>query len=533
MLDILIQNGWVADGTGNPTYPANIAIQGDRIVEVGRLEGAEAGRVIDATGKIVCPGFVDTHSHSDRTILANPTAQSTIRQGVTTEIVGHCGHSHAPIVTTGAGSASAHNLREMGFEGEVAWSTFAEYLDHVQRMGTSCNLGWMVGHNTVRFAAGLTGPEYSAEQMRAMQAHVREAMEAGAMGISTGLEFEPGRRATTKEVVRVAQVVGEVDGYHASHIRNRAVHFQEAIDEFIEITRRSGTRGQVAHLNVRYNTGEKEDTWQQAVDTLVRARLEGLDVAADCTPYQDGEGLPRAILPDWVMADGPARAAQYLSDPETRMQLRTQCDRYWSFIHRGDFDRVTISRSDRHPELMGKNLVEIGELWGKHPWDVLFDLLVLAFRGEDRIAYVGRLFTEAHVIAQITHPLINLGVDAVTSATEGPLSKTYMHPLPYAGMIHYLTYWVRQKKALSLEEAIRKMTSMGATRFGLRDRGQLRGGAYADVVVFDYQALDDGATPEQPVAYCKGVEYVLVNGVPVIDGGEHTGARPGRTVHYS
>ena len=532
MLDILICNGWVADGTGNPTYPANVAIEGDRIVEVGRLEGAKAARSIDATGKIVCPGFVDTHSHSDRTILVNPTAQSTIRQGVTTEIVGHCGHSHAPLVA-GAGSAGEHNLRELGFEGDVAWSTFAEYLDHIQRMGTSNNLGWMVGHNTVRFAAGVIGEAYTEDQMCVMQAHVAEAMEAGAMGLSTGLEFEPGRRASTEEVVRLAQVVGEYNGYHASHIRNRAKYFQEAMDEFIDIARRSGTKGQVAHLNVRYNTGEAPDTWERAVETLVRARRDGLDVAADCTPYQDGEGLPRAILPDWVMADGPVRAAEHLSDPKIRAQLRTQCDRYWAFIHRGDFDRVFISRSDRHPELMGKNLIEIGEMWDKHPWDVLFDLLVLAFRGRDRIAYVGHLFTEAHVIAQITHPLINLAVDAVTSATEGPLAKTYMHPLPYAGMIHYLTHWVRKKHALSLEDAIRKMTSMGATRFGLRDRGQLRSGAYADVVVFDYDALDDGATPERPVAYCRGIEYVLVNGQLVVDGGVHTGARPGRILPYN
>jgi N-acyl-D-amino-acid deacylase len=215
------------------------------------------------------------------------------------------------------------------------------------------------------------------------------------------------------------------------------------------------------------------------------------------------------------------------------MQLREDTDRYWAFIYRGDFDRVRISRSDEHPELVRKNLVEIGEMWNKHPWDVLFDLFVMSLKGEDRISYVGRLFTEAHVIEQITHPLFNLSVDASTVSLEGPMRNNYLHPLPFCGMIHYITHWVREKGVLRLEDAIRKMTGMCATRFGLRDRGQIRPGAYADVVVFDYDELDDVSTVEQPLAYCKGVEYVLVNGQVVIDDGEHTGARPGRNLRYS
>jgi N-acyl-D-amino-acid deacylase len=234
-----------------------------------------------------------------------------------------------------------------------------------------------------------------------------------------------------------------------------------------------------------------------------------------------------------VTVEGPARAAAYLQEKDVRAGLRKQCDRYWAFIHRGDFHRVRISRSERHPELVGKNLVEIAELWDLHPWDALFDLFVMAFKGEDHIGYIGRLFTEKHVIEQITHPLFNLSVDAATSALEGPLSKFYVHPLPYAGMIHYLTHWVREKHVLRLEDAIRKMTSMCATRFGLRDRGLVRPGAYADLVVFDYKALDDVSTVERPLAYCRGVEYVLVNGQLVIDNGDHTGARPGRNLRYT
>jgi N-acyl-D-amino-acid deacylase len=516
LLDILVRNGWLADGTGNPLRPADVAIEGDRIVDVGRMPGARARRVIDATGKIVCPGFVDSHSHSDSTILANPTAQSTIRQGTTTEIVGNCGHSPAPLP-----------------EGAGAWRTFREYLDAVDRTRITPNMGWFVGHNSVRVAAGLSGVQYTEGQMGAMESLVREAMEAGALGLSTGLEFDPGRRASTEEVVRLAQIVGEYDGYYVSHIRNRAKAIQAAIEEFLDIVRRSGTHGQVSHLNVRYHTGAAPDAWQRAIDTVVQAREEGLDVAADCTPFEDGGGGPAAILPDWVTVDGPERAAERLEDPEVRAQVRQDSDRYWAFIYRGDFDRVRISRSEAHPEIMGKNLVQIGEMWDEHPWDVLFDLLVAAYRGEDKVSYVGHLFRYDDVRQQVQHPLINLAVDARTVSLEGPLRNSYMHPLPFAGMVHYLTYWVREKGVLRLEEAIRKMTSMPALRFGLKGRGMVHAGSYADVVVFDYEELDDVSTIEQPLAYCKGVEHVLVNGVPVVAGAEHTGARPGRTLTYS
>jgi len=533
MLDILIRNGTVIDGTGNPPYPGTVAIEGDRFARAG--PGAQAARTLDATGKYVCPGFIDVHSHSDRTILANPTAQSTIRQGITTEIVGNCGSSLAPLTDASRGREGTRPrtekaLRALGYEGPVDWSTTGELFERVASIGTSCNLGWLVGHNTVRTAAGVLGSGPSEEQMSAMEAYVREAMEAGALGLSTGLEFDPGRRASTDEVIRLAQVAAEKSGIYASHIRNRAKHLQAAIEEFLEIVEYSTLNGQVSHLNVRYNTGEAPDAWERAVATLEQAQERGLDVAADCTPYPDGGGNPAAILPDWVTVEGPAQAAEYLSDPAVRADLRTQCDRYWAFIHRGDFHRVRISRSDRSPELVGKNLLQIAGLWGVEPWDVLFDLLARSFRGEDRIGYIGRLFTEEHVAANVQHPLFSLGVDAATVSLDGPTGKTYMHPLPYAGMIHYLTYWVREKNVLPLGCAVHKMTGQPAGRLGLRERGQIRPGWYADVVVFDYEALDDVSTVEQPLAYCKGVEYVLVNGQTVIDGGEHTGARPGRNL---
>ncbi|MBI2942267.1 MAG: amidohydrolase family protein [Chloroflexi bacterium] len=529
MLDILIRDGRVVDGTGQPAYPADVAIQGDRIVAVERLPGAAARRVVDAAGKVVCPGFVDAHSHTDWSIQANPTAESTIRQGITTEIVGHCGWSNAPVSDLSR-AMIAGRLQTYAYDGPVEWATFGEYLDVVGRPGFSCNLAWFVGHNAVRAAAGVVGPHATVDQLRAMEGYVREAMEAGALGLSTGLEFEPGRMAPTEEIVRLARVAGEYGGHYASHIRNRDASLQPAIEEFLEVVRRGGVRGEVSHLNVRHNTGAPEGAWGRAVDTLDRARWDGLDVLADTTPFQDGIGQMAGILPPWVMAEGPARAAELLREPAVRRRLRGECDRYWRFIHRGEWHRVRLQGSAEYPELSGQSFVEIADRWHQDPWDCYFDILAAAGPKLESVIVVARLFTPEHVAEMARHPLFNLAVDTFSSRIDGPLAERTRHPLSYAGMVHYLTHHVRERRTLQLEEAIRKMTSMPATHHGLRDQGLLRAGDRADVVVFDLDRLADVSTVERPLAYARGVEHVLVNGVFVVDGGAHTGARPGRVL---
>jgi N-acyl-D-amino-acid deacylase len=528
MFDVLIRDGWVADGTGNPTFPADVAIKGDRIVEIGHLKEAEAEHIIDAAGKVVSPGFIDVHSHSDWTILLNPTAESTIRQGVTSEIVGNCGMSPAPL-NAHSQDIVAGRLERYDYDGEMNWRSFGEWLETVDNLGISCNLGWLVGHNTVRSAAGVVGPQATDEQYDEMETFVREAMEAGALGLSTGLEFEPGRTAPVEEVIHLAQVTGEYDGYYASHMRNRDEFIKESTQEFLDIVRESGTMGEISHLNVRHNTAP-EGSWDMAVGMLEQARKEGLDVMADTTPLVYGTGQMAAILPPWLREKGPERAAELLRDPEVRQRLRTECDRYWRFIHKGEWDRVRLLSSAEFPELATKTFVEISELWNKDPWDCYFDILAAAGARMDGVGLVGLLFTDEHMAEMISHPLFILAVDGVTTKTEGALAQQTRHPLNFAGMLHYLTHHVREKGTLRLEEAIRKMTSMPATRFGFLDRGLVRSGYLADVVVFDFEGLEEVSTLEEPLAYARGIEHVLVNGVSVIDGGEHTGARPGRNL---
>ncbi|NQT58055.1 MAG: D-aminoacylase [Bacteroidetes bacterium] len=533
MLDVVIRNGWVFDGTGNPMYRADVGIQEDRIVEVRQLKNVEAGHVIDATKKIISPGFIDSHSHTDWTIHTNPTVQSTIRQGITTEIVGNCGMGNAPTSDLSR-EYVAGRLREYCYEGPITWSTFADYLDAISQMGTSCNLAWFVGHSTIRESVGIGGSTESSdvtkEQMCSMENHVREAMEAGALGLSTGLEYEPGRLASTEEILRLAKVVGEYDGYYASHIRNYAESLQTAIEEFIEIVNLSGTRGQVSHLNVRYNTGAEEGSWQRAVETIEQARRDGLNIQTDCTGFDDGIGCLAAILPPWVRTGGPERTAKLLQDPEVRISVRNECDRYWRFIHRGEWDRVRIMQSKQFPEIAGKNFFEIADQWKKDVWDCYFDILVAAGSELDHLLALGLLFTEEHVDEMVRHPLFSLEGDIPSSSLDGPLRDKLPYRASYAGMIHFLTHHVREKHTLRLEDAIRKMTSMPATHFGLGDRGLIRTGCFADVVVFDYNHLNDVSVNEKPLAYAQGIEYVIVNGTLVVDNSEHTGARPGRNL---
>jgi N-acyl-D-amino-acid deacylase len=525
-LDLLVRGGLVVDGTGAAPAVADVAVEGERIVSVGELDGAQARRTIDARGKVVCPGFVDPHSHSDWSLLANPEAQSTIRQGVTTEVVGNCGWTYAP-VSEASKPLVEGRMRTFAYDGPCEWSTFAEHLAFLSRAGHSPNLAWFVGHNTVRWAAGARGPQATEPELRTMEGFVAEAMDAGALGLSTGLEFNPGRDAPTEELVRLNKVVGRYGGIYTSHVRNRDAHLQDSIDEFLTIVREGGTRGEISHLNVRHRTGAAPGAWQRAVDTMAAARDGGLDVLADTTPFRDGLGQMAGILPPWVLADGWAEACKRLHDPSVRERLRHECDRYWRFIHKGDWHRVRLQSAPQFPGLEGKSFPEIAALLGRDEWDSYFEILASAGPAIESILLVGELFTDEHLAEMISHPLFSLGVDGFTSAVGSDLAGVTAHPVCFAGHVHYLTRHVGELGTLPLEEAIRKMTSMPADHFGFPDRGRLAPDAAADVVVLDLDRLEDGSTLADPVNYVRGVDWVVVNGTVVVEDGEHTGARPG------
>ncbi|MFD2082680.1 N-acyl-D-amino-acid deacylase [Actinopolymorpha cephalotaxi] len=526
MLDLLVSGGTVVEGDGGPPYPADVAIEGERIVAVEPLPGATARRHLDARGHFVLPGLIDPHSHSDWSILGNPEAQSTIRQGVTTEVVGNCGVTYAPLGPESARQAAA-TLAAFGYDGPVDWRGFGELLQRVESIGTSQNLAWFVGHSALREAAGVGTGSPGDDELATMRALLAEALDAGALGMSSGLEYGAGRAAGTGELTDLAGVLRLHGARYASHIRNRDAALDEAVEEFFTVTRAAGGRAQLSHLNVREDTGAAPDAWQRAVERLAAERAAGTDVLADMTPYDGGIGMATGLLPPWLLADGPEEAARQLADPAVRNRLRGDCDRYWRFVHRGGWDRVRLQAGPATPELEGLAFPEIAERLGGDEWDAFFDVLAAAGPDLAAVQLLGRLFTDEHVAETVSHPLFCLGVDAFTSRVDGPLAARSRHPLFFAGHVHYLAHHVRDKGILTLETAVHKMTAMVADHFGLAGRGRLRRGAFADVAVVDLAGLRERSTVAEPHAYAHGVPYVIVNGAVVVDGHDHTGVRTG------
>jgi N-acyl-D-amino-acid deacylase len=529
-LDLAIRNGLVVDGTGDEPRRVDIGVSGDRIVAVGRVESAV--REIDAAGQVVSPGFIDPHSHSDWTLHANRDAESTLQQGVTTEVVGNCGITNAPVTATSLEVVEAR-LGSYGYTGPITWRTFGEYLADIEQGGVGQNVAFFVGHSTLREAAGVTNEKVTDEALATMEMLLLEAMEAGALGMSSGLEYSLGAWAGTEELARLTKIAGRFCGIYASHIRNRDSRLLESVDEFLSIVRAGNVAGQLSHLNVRHDTNAPEGGWERAVGQLTAARGLGLDVQADTTPFLQGVGMMTGLLPGWFLADGYLAASQRLADPLVRSRLRGDCDRYWRFLHKGQWERVRLQNSPQFPEYNGLGFEEIARKRRQDVWDTYFDLLAAAGAGMGNLIMVGDLFTEEHLAEMVSHPLFSLGVDAYTSTDHGQLSEITASPLPYSGHVHYLTHHVRERGTLSLAEAVRKMSGMPARRFGLRARGLIREGYFADLVVFDFDQLDSKSTFEHPQVYPEGISLVCVNGEVAVKNGRLTRKRAGRVLRRS
>jgi N-acyl-D-amino-acid deacylase len=524
-LDILIRNGFLVDGTGNPRRKGDIGIEGDRIIAVGNLKDQKAKRVIEASGKLVCPGFIDAHSHSDVTVECNPYFESTIRQGITTEIVGNCGDSTAPFPMSGGGG-----FGRFGNAPIPHGRTLGEHMKVLEDKGMSANLAWLVGHNTIRKGAGVSGSSVSEEQYRKMESILISALEDGALGMSSGLEFEPGRTCRPEEIHRLAKVLARYDAIYTSHIRNRDSKVLEAVDEFLDVIRTHGIRGEISHMNIRHNTKAPENAINLCIRKIKEARKEGFDVLTDMTPLNYGIGQMSGILPEWLTNSPPDQLGSLLKDPEVRARLRTDCDRYWRFIAAGEWNRVRMQSNGAFPEINGLSFVEISKMWSKDPWDCYFDILAAEAPDIGNAVLVAYLFTDEHLRETIPNPLYMLVVDGYSTSAEGELAGHTMFPLHYIGMAWFLTHHVRECGLMSLEEAVRKMTSMPATHFRLNKRGLLCEGYYADMCIFDFDKLETPFDLARPAQYTKGMDYVIVNGQLVLDQGVHTHATPGRNI---
>lgn len=527
MLDILIKGGMVIDGTGQKAFQADVGVAEGRIAVISQHVGLKAVHSIDAQGLHVAPGFIDPHAHSDYPLLVNRYAESKIRQGVTTEVVGNCGFSPAPLV----GEAVAEGRTRMAKIGvEVTWRSMGEYLDHLRNPGIAVNVVPLIGHNIIRSGVlGYDDVQPTPEQQVAMERLVREAMEQGGRGLSTGLFYPPGYYATTEEIIGLARVVGEYGGIYASHVRSESDLVLEAIAEALEIGEKSAVPVEVSHVKIEgYHNYDKIDRLLAMMD---EGQAKELPVGFDQYPYTAAATWLSTALPHWVRVGGAKALAERIND----VQLRAKLHRDWqqnrlewdNRLGIRDWNDAIISDFPNRPDLLGKSIAEIAQGEGKDPLDTVFDLIAASRGLADCI-----LFTQSEEIVQtlMQHPLVAIGSDGSSLKPEGVLGQRKAHPRNYGTFPRVLGHYAREKKTLTLEQAVKKMTSMSAKRFGLKDRGVIREGAWADLVLFDANTVSDTATYTSPHAYPTGIPYVIVNGRMVIEQDRHTGVLPGRVL---
>jgi N-acyl-D-amino-acid deacylase len=527
VLDTLIKNGVVVDGTGKTAFKADLGIAVGRIAVVARNIRQDAKYTIEAQGLHVAPGFIDPHTHSDLTLLVNPRAESKIRQGVTTEVVGNCGGSPAPLFHAAVEEARAE-AHPLGLD--VTWTRMAEYLERLRHPGTAVNVVPLVGHNTVRGAVlGFDDVQPTPDQQTEMERLVVEAMEQGARGLSTGLFYPPGFYAQTEEVVGLARMAARHDGIYASHIRSETDRLLEAVTEAIEIGEQAGIEVEISHVKLEgYRNWEGVD---RLLAMLEDASSRGVRIGCDQYPYVAGVSWLAYILPYWAQAGGTKAVANRLRDPKVRAELREDWkENRAQWENRGgmrDWTDLLITDCDPLPEVLGKNIAEIAADEGKDPLDAALDLIAVS-GGQVECVCFGQL--EANVRILMRHPLVVVGSDGEALAPYGVLALGKPHPRNYGTFPRVLGHYVREEKVLSLEQAVKKMTSVTAERFGLADRGVIREGAWADLVLLDALTVADKATYDNPHQYPAGIPYVLVGGEVVIDRGQHTGALPGQVL---
>jgi len=525
MLDILIRNGWVVDGMGTPRRRADVAVTGDRIVEVGLLEGAQATMVLDAQGCVVTPGFVDMHSHADFTLPVLPTADSLVHQGITTAVIGQCGATPVPLLEeTRAEVIATEQSEEVPLPYE-RWSTYRSYLEDLRQMGISVNVVPLVGQGMVREAVmGFTSAAPNEAQLAHMQAEVARAMEEGAIGISTGLIYPPGSYASTEEIIAVTKPVGERQGFYFSHIRGESEMLLEAVAEAIRIGRETGTAVEISHLKAAGRSN-----WHKAalaLELIAQARAEGLDVSADMYPYLAGSSGLVAVLPEWAQEGGKNAIMKRLADPDVRQRMSAamRSEGFFRFV---EWDKVLIAGSPRRRAYEGRTIADLAAEAGKSAHEWVFDALL---ETELQMSSIAEYAIEDNLRLQLRHQAVMIGTDSHGRATEGALSKGLPHPRTYGTFARILSRYVREQQVISLEEAIHKAAGLPAQKLRWMDRGLIRRGYKADLVVFDPLTIADRATYAAPHQYPVGVHHVIVNGQLVIKDGLHTGARPGEVL---
>jgi dihydroorotase/N-acyl-D-amino-acid deacylase len=527
--DLIIRNGHIIDGTGSPWYSGDIGIRNGHIAAIGFLGTAQAKRTLDAHGMVVAPGFIDMLGQSELTILVNPHLPSKIFQGITTEFTGE-GGSVAPLNDS---IIKADQLDYNHLKLTPDWRTLRQYFARLEKQGMGINLGTYVGATQVRrMVLGDDKVQPTPAQLEQMKALVRDAMRDGAVGVSTSLQYAPAPYASTEELIALAAEASKFGGIYATHMRSEGSAITAAIDEAVRIGREAHIPVEIWHLKA---AGKPQwGQMPQIVAQIEKARAAGVDVSANTYAYPAWFNNFSAFIPPWAHDGGDAKLVERLKDASIRARIRkemetpsTDWDNEWQEVAGPEAILVSVVQNPQLLPLQGKTIAEIAKLWNKDPFDTIFDLLIQ----DNAYTYVAVFgMAEPDVALALQQPWVSVDNDSQGTAPDGLLGQEHPHPRAYGTFPRILRKYVREEKKLRLEDAVRKFTALPAQRMRLGDRGVLKAGMWADVVIFDPQTVTDRATFENPNQLSEGMQYVLVNGVPVIDGGKATNALPGKVL---
>lgn len=516
--DIVLQNGQLYDGDGDKPYFGDIGINADTIAFIGEANSLQGKEIVALNGLAVAPGFINMLSWANVTLLEDGRSQSDIRQGVTLEVMGE-GRSMGPLNP----SMKANMQNDQGdIKFDVAWTTLGEYLQHLEDKGVSTNVASFVGNGTLRtHVIGFDNRPATTAEMEEMKQLTKQAMEQGAVGISSSLLYAPSMYASTEELVQLAKVASEYDGMYISHIRNEGDRLLESLDELIQIAKEANVRAEVYHLKA-----SSKQNWAKldaAIAKIDSARNAGLQVTADIYTYNASSTGLHVQLPDWARENGVAAMLNRLADPKNREQAIAELE----FRNGPETILLVGFKTEEMRKYSGKYLHEVAQEWGKSPQETLVDLLL---QDQSRVQVVYFSMDEENIKKKVALPWVSFCSDAGSYTNEGVFIKQMTHPRSYGSFIRVLGKFARDEGVISLEEGIRKLTSLPADNLKLKNRGRLQPGNYADIVVFDPKKVNDKATFTAPHQYAEGVIHVFVNGGQVLKDGEHTGVTPGRFV---
>ncbi len=531
MLDKVLEGGLVFDGSGKEPVEADVGVSGARIAAIGDLSGNDSAERISVAGLAVAPGFIDLHTHSDFTLAANGRAESQVHQGVTTEVVGQCGVSCAP-----ARSRRDIELMSPGFlpgAVDADWLNFGEYLDHLAGKPLGVNVAAFVGHGTIhRAVLGDALRPARDEEVEAMAFLLEQSIEEGAYGFSSGLEYWPGSLATPDQLARLCEKAAAKDVLYATHVRNRDIFYDLGFGEAMATARVSGARLQISHIQPKH--GAPDHAMEHSLEMIDRAKRQGVDVACDVIPHDWSHTRVLAILPQWAQEGGLEAVRARLKDRETREKIKRNPRPMWRLVIDGLWDEIVLMQSEANHHLVGKSLAEIGSQRNCDPYDAALDLL-LEEEGEamNHLMWTSHSFSEDDIRLALSGTDCAVISDTLALAPYGCLKHSIGSLSGYGWAARFLQHYVRDQKVLSLAEGLRRLTSLPADRLGLKDRGRLAKGNFADITVFDAQAIASHFDLEEPRRYASGIAHVLVNGQFAMRDGARTETDSGQVLRSS